>query len=211
MNDDITSPDPARPQWQQVSTPTAEVYGPLQLAFAHFNAALFDDQLPHCLVTLQRKAGTLGYFVGDRFTSMDGSKQTDEIAMNPVHFRVRTPRETASTLAHEMVHLWQHHFGQQRRRGYHDKQWAAKMIEIGLQPSSTGGPGGKITGYRVSHYVIEGGPFDLAFQAFKRQVPRSAGAMHTRAAISARSRSPSVSSGHAQTAGPRLTPSQALT
>jgi ribosomal protein S27AE len=41
------------------------------------------------------------------------------------------------------------------------------MMEVGLHPSSTGEPGGKETGSRVSHYVIEGGPFALAFSRLK--------------------------------------------
>jgi hypothetical protein len=32
-------------------------------------------------------------------------------------------------------------------------------------PSDTGAPGGKQTGQRVSHYVIEGGPFDRTAEA----------------------------------------------
>jgi hypothetical protein len=39
------------------------------------------------------------------------------------------------------------------------------MEEIGLMPSDTGQAGGKRTGQRVSHYVIEGGGFDKAFGA----------------------------------------------
>jgi hypothetical protein len=46
--------------------------------------------------------------------------------------------------------------------GYHNKEWAQLMCTIGLMPSDTGAPGGKQTGQRVSHYIIEGGPFDQA-------------------------------------------------
>jgi hypothetical protein len=55
---------------------------------------------------------------------------------------------------HEMVHVWQHAFGKPSAGGYHNKQWAAKMKAVGLQPSSTGYVGGKETGQRVTHYVI---------------------------------------------------------
>jgi hypothetical protein len=65
-----------------------------------------------------------------------------------------------------MVHLRQHHFGKPGRGRYHNKQWAAWMSEIGLEPSDTGAPGGKRTGQRVSHWIVEGGPFDAACQAF---------------------------------------------
>ena len=59
-----------------------------------------------------------------------------------------------STLVHEMAHLWQHHFGKPSRSNYHNKEWGDKMREIGLVPSSTGAPGGKATGQRVSHYLV---------------------------------------------------------
>jgi hypothetical protein len=48
-----------------------------------------------------------------------------------------------STLVHEQAHLWQHHFGKPGRGRYHNREWAAKMVEIGLIPSATGEPGGK--------------------------------------------------------------------
>jgi hypothetical protein len=53
--------------------------------------------------------------------------------------------------------------GNPPRRGYHDRQWAAKMREIGLQPSSTGEEGGKETGQSMSHYILPGGSFAKAY------------------------------------------------
>ena len=58
---------------------------------------------------------------------------------------------------HEMVHVWQHAHGKPGARGYHNKEWAAKMKAIGLQPSSTGMVGGKETGQRMMDYIIPGG------------------------------------------------------
>jgi hypothetical protein len=37
------------------------------------------------------------------------------------------------------------------------------MKALGLHPSSTGDVGGKETGQRVSHYIIDGGAFDQSF------------------------------------------------
>ena len=37
------------------------------------------------------------------------------------------------------------------------------MKEIGLQPSDTGENGGKETGQKVSHYILDGGKFDKSF------------------------------------------------
>jgi ribosomal protein S27AE len=45
------------------------------------------------------------------------------------------------------------------------------MRRIGLPPSSTGAPGGAETGYKVSHYVIDGGPFDLSYKVFDASNP----------------------------------------
>src|SRR5262249_21985901 len=45
------------------------------------------------------------------------------------------------------------------RNRYHNREWADKMEEVGLIPSATGLPGGKRTGQRVTHYVLDGGPF----------------------------------------------------
>ena len=36
------------------------------------------------------------------------------------------------------------------------------MQSIGLMPSDTGEPGGKRHGQQMTHYIIEGGPFDLS-------------------------------------------------
>jgi hypothetical protein len=37
------------------------------------------------------------------------------------------------------------------------------MKEIGLQPSTTGEPGGKETGQSVTHYITPGGPYAVAY------------------------------------------------
>jgi len=43
-----------------------------------------------------------------------------------------------------------------------NKEWAAKMLEIGLIPSSNGQIGGKQTGQRMSHLIEENGRFSQA-------------------------------------------------
>jgi len=144
-----------------MNVPTSQTYGEFQEAYDFFNRALFNGALPACLITLQRKARAYGYFSPQRFGAKDGGT-TDEIAMNPSTFALRSDRETLSTLVHEMVHLWQEHFGEPPRRCYHDRQWAAKMKEVGLIPSDTGEPGGKETGQSMTHYIEEGGAFDRA-------------------------------------------------
>ena len=145
----------------QRAMPTRATYSELQRAYEHFNQRLFEDALPHCLITLQREKRTCGYFSAARFASLDGST-TDEIALNPAYFAAVPIIETLQTLVHEMAHLWQHHFGKPGRARYHNEEWAAKMEAIGLMPSSTGRPGGKRTGDMMADYAIAGGPFLVA-------------------------------------------------
>lgn len=147
---------------KQKLDPMPQSYGPLRRAWGVFNRKLFGGVLPPCLITLQRRKHALGYFAGRRFKSADGVHVTDEIALNPTHFARCGAKDVLSTLAHEQVHQWQAHFGKPSRPGYHNMEWAAKMREVGLIPSDTDCPGGKMTGERVRHYVEAGGPFDRA-------------------------------------------------
>lgn len=146
--------------------PTEETYEEWQLAFDHFNERLFDGELPQCLITLQREKNTMGYFSFKRFANRAG-RFTDEIALNPSYFAVCGVTEALQTLVHEMCHLWQYHFGRPGRGRYHNKEWADKMESIGLMPSSTGRPGGRRTGDRVSDYPIEGGIFLRSLEELK--------------------------------------------
>ena len=142
--------------------PTPQTYTELQQIFDHFNNRLFNGEIPSCLLTLQREKKTHGYFSFQRFVSKDGQTFTDEIALNPSYFSIVPPKEIMQTIVHEMVHAWQFHFGTPGRGRYHNKEWAEKMIEIGLMPSSTGQPGGATTGDSMSDYIIEGGAFEIA-------------------------------------------------
>ncbi len=135
---------------------TLDTYNELQIAYDFFNAQLFDNALPSCLITLQREKRTLGYYSWNRFVNAQG-EQIDELAMNPSYFGVRTIAETLSTLCHEQVHTFQFHFGTPSRNGYHNKEWANKMEEIGLVPSNTGQIGGKRTGQQMTHRILKKG------------------------------------------------------
>lgn len=145
-----------------VNTPTARAYASLDAAYQFFNAKLFAGRLPPCLITMQRKARSYGYFSSGRFSARDGSGITDEISLNPQHFRTRTNQEILATLVHEMCHLEQHHFGKASEGGHHNKEWCGMMKAVGLHPSHTGKEGGRETGNQMTHYVIERGPFHLA-------------------------------------------------
>jgi hypothetical protein len=95
---------------------------------------------------------------------VQGQEVTHEISLNP-DVLGRPPEETMGTLVHEMVHQWQADHGTPPRRCYHDREWADKMIEVGLIPSDTGEPGGKQTGQRMSHYIDPDGKFIKALGA----------------------------------------------
>jgi predicted SprT family Zn-dependent metalloprotease len=138
-------------------------YGGLQQAFDHFNKALFDGALPDVFLTYQRKAHSFGYFSADRFSARGGEFRKHEVALNPDAFVGQTDQQVCQTLVHEQTHLWQHAKGTAPMRGYHDREWAAKMKSIGLQPSSTGMVGGKETGQKMLDYIISGGRFECAY------------------------------------------------
>jgi hypothetical protein len=68
-----------------------------------------------------------------------------------------------------MTHLEQQHFGKPGKDGYHNKEWGGLMDAVGLEPTSTGMPGGARTGKKVTHMIVAGGPFDLACAQFLAQ------------------------------------------
>jgi hypothetical protein len=149
----------------QVRMPTAEAYAFWQGAFSLFNEELFGGALANSLITLSTNRRALGYFCPRAFEDRDGAK-AHQIALNPTWFTASGDLGSLSTFAHEMAHQWREDLGPLNRKGgkgaggYHDRIWADKMQAIGLMPSDTGTPGGKRTGFRVSHYVIEHGAFD---------------------------------------------------
>lgn len=141
-----------------MTSPTHELYQPLTNAYEHFNQYLFDSELPPVIFTLQRKKHVAGFFAAQRWGNKKG-KFCSEIAINPAYFAESRLIEVMQTLVHEMVHVWQHHFGTPSERHYHNTEWAQKMISVGLMPSVTGEPGGAITGQHMSDYIIKEGAF----------------------------------------------------
>lgn len=130
---------------------------PLAVAFDHFNQELFDGILKRPVLKILPLRSSLGRF------SFDGCRNTteDTICIGVNHFKQAPQAEVLSTLVHEMCHQWQSNHGKMgRRSGYHNLQWAEKMEECGLMASTTGKPGGKKSGPRVSHYIIPDGVFE---------------------------------------------------
>lgn len=139
-------------------TPTQDTYEGFQRAYEYYNWQLFEDELPNCLITLQHRKKTYGYFLSKRFSDEAGSP-SDEIALNPSFFLTRSVEEVLSTLAHEMTHLWQSHLGNPGRGRYHNREWADKMLSIGLQPSHSGFPDGRQTGDSMNHIILPNSRF----------------------------------------------------
>ena len=147
--------------------PTVQTYSELAKGYAFFNERLFQNQLPPVIFTLTRRKTCLGYFAGSEFKHIRSKNSMDEIAMNSMYMALLTDEKIWSTVVHEQVHVWQYHFSnysdrRKKRRAYHDKEWGRKMEELGLIPSATGKPGGKKTGNRVSHYIVQNGCFQKA-------------------------------------------------
>lgn len=143
-------------------SPTQELYEVLRIAYQHFNEELFQSGLPEVIFTVQRKPGVQGFFAAERWGDEKGNK-CSEIAINPVYLASSRLIEVMQTLVHEMVHCWQHHFGRASRPGYHNMEWARKMIAAGLMPSRTGQPGGEVTGQSMADYILEDGQFMASY------------------------------------------------
>lgn len=145
-------------------TPSTEIYGTIDAAFAAFNRDLFSNTLRRPVITLSRTGRrTAGFLRTDRFQRVGNGQRASEIALSPSEFS-RPLAEVMATLTHQMVHLWQALYGSPSRAGYHNSEWAKRMMALGLQPTSDGTSSGKATGQTVSQLMIVGGPFDRSLR-----------------------------------------------
>jgi predicted SprT family Zn-dependent metalloprotease len=148
--------------------PTAEIYLWLQGVAQHFNEALFDNDLPSVVFTLNRGKSSAGYFSPSRWRHRTGNLAS-EIAVNPTYFANQSLLSLLQTICHEQCHQWQHVHGKPGRVGYHNAEWAKKMMSIGLMPSSTGASDGAKTGQKMADYPIPKGRFVEACAAHVRK------------------------------------------
>lgn len=128
--------------------------------FTKMNAHFFKSSLPDPLITLVRHKGAKGYFLAESFKHKDEDGYTHEIAMNPELFNY-DDKIIGSTLLHEMVHLWQEENGTPGSNNYHNKEFAKKMLEVGLQTYDV--KTGKETGTSVTHKIIENGEYSIFY------------------------------------------------
>jgi hypothetical protein len=146
------------------TTPTGSQFTAYEGMFVYFNTELFAGELPPCLLNFSRKARTNGFFAPERWENAAAGEVRHEISLNPTQLKTRPLIDVAATLVHEMVHLWQQENGKPSRTGYHNQEWAAKMEAVGLMPSTDGTPQGKRVGQSVTHYIVGGAPFEVAFR-----------------------------------------------
>lgn len=138
-------------------------YSALDKAYTHFNTKLFDSTLPNVLITFRARTGTHGYFWGHRVVAKaDGSGKTHEIALN-LESSSRADLEVLSTLVHEMCHCWQEEYGTPPSSNYHNKEWAEKMLSVGLTPYNIKNPE-RMTGAGVTHNIDKEGLFEVVAQ-----------------------------------------------
>lgn len=142
---------------------TKDQFQTIEALYNYYNKELFNGELNDCLLNMSRKNGAMGFFAPNRWTNKDGIK-IHEISINPDTFNI-DDEELHRTIVHEMCHLWQQDLGKPSRKYYHNKEWAQKMIAIGLMPSHNGQVGGKTTGQRMNDYTIEDGLFKNKFDA----------------------------------------------
>lgn len=139
--------------------------------YSYYNKTLFENKLPECMVSIVRSNRYLGAFSPDKWKKKDANGHPIcEILLDAAGMR-RDEKDWHSTIVHEQVHLLEYQFfGKCGSRGYHTKRWGHLMKTLaGLYPSHNGKPGGLETGRSMSHYIIEGGAFEKAFNALKKK------------------------------------------
>ncbi|WP_323114872.1 hypothetical protein [Pseudomonas guariconensis] len=129
----------------------------LHQAYRVINERFFSGALPGCEIRFSTRLGSDGHYRPGALPSGEFCPALDLIAIG-AHL---SSSKMIESLAHQACHQYRQHAGQPPRRAYHDQVWADKMVEIGLQPSSTGLPGGRMTGQKVSHYLVENGGMSL--------------------------------------------------
>ncbi|HBE67114.1 MAG TPA: hypothetical protein DDW52_03095 [Planctomycetaceae bacterium] len=127
----------------------------LRTAFLHFRKELF-PRSPELDTLRVRPCEPNGVSNGQC------GQQSIDLCMKRI---LSDEKAVMATLVHEMVHAWRG-----RTLAFHDDIWADEMERVGLMPTDTGNAGGSRTGLHVSHFVIDGGPFERAFQDFDGRI-----------------------------------------
>lgn len=161
------------------SKPTLLQFEAIQNAFDFYNTQLFlpefGTKLSPVFFSLNDnyRRTSKGYYAYDKYTNKSGDVFS-LINITPEHLNQRF-ENVMSTLVHEMAHHFQYTQGKSKGRKllYHNKEFASIMERLGLICSDTGRLGGKKTGKRMTHYILDGGKFELltAFAPSKIRIP----------------------------------------
>lgn len=114
----------------------AQLYGWADRFNSHFGLnlttpAIGIDRLPARTLGTYRPANGLGI--------------DDEVVIN-VRWLHRSAADVMRTLLHEMLHQWQHHYGQPSTGAYHNDEFQAKARELGIPCNAKGHNLGTVAG-----------------------------------------------------------------
>ena len=73
--------------------PTIDTYEELHKAYLHYNAELFENKLPLCMITLSRQHDTDGYFSANQFVNLEGANLSRDHPQSNVLCYSVDPRE----------------------------------------------------------------------------------------------------------------------
>jgi len=136
----------------------SELFACLEALAEYFNRMLFDGSLPTPLICVRPGIRAPAWLSTDRWRDNEGTS-VFELAINADLLAQASWLALMQTLVFQQCRLWQVIHGDPSRPGYYNSEWANKMEEIGLMPSSTGRPGGKRVGQGMSCYVMSDGQF----------------------------------------------------
>ena len=132
-----------------------------KLAYDYLNAGLFANVLPPCQIVLLYDYCAAGKFIAPPLRGMPGSR----IVLHRQFFETVHREPAMQVLVHQMLHLWQFHFGLPTPEMAHNEEFAKLAISIGLMPTATSGKFGAKVGDHVIDYVVPGGPFERHVRA----------------------------------------------
>lgn len=158
-------------------TPTEDLWESYRLIFDYLNEALFDTQLPACVLNFATHGRSNGFFTPSRWqqvksptfekssTKGRGQVTAHELSLNPV--LLDGPLADAlAWLVRLMVQLKLHEQGSGKNhpQGYYSKEFSCEMWSLGLPCSRDGTQEGKRTGYTMRHWREPLGKFEQAIK-----------------------------------------------
>jgi len=128
---------------------TIQQYELLYDIYDHLNEKFFDKEhrLGDCIIIINRKTKEPGHFKPNQWGE-DGNMP--EISLNP-DLLGRSSLRWCIELAHNMIHYWQHKYGNSSRKGYHNTEHAEISDNVGMDILSADGSKDKKTGQIITY------------------------------------------------------------